>query len=51
MWRVAAQKEAPAMVSAIRRFKVTSNGLVVSISGTLPATMRRAFAERQREGR
>ena len=51
MWRIAAQEEAPEMASSIRRFQVESNGDVVSISGTRPAAMLRAFAERRGEGR
>ena len=51
MWRIAAQEKAPEMVSAIRRFKVESNGDVVSISGTLPAATLRAFSQRRGEGR
>ena len=51
MWRIAAQESAPEMVSAIRRFKVESNGNVVSISGMLPAARLRAFVERRGKGR
>lgn len=44
MWRIATQEKAPEMVSAIRRFKVESDGDSVSISGTLPTAMLRALA-------
>ena len=43
MWRIAAQEKVPATVSAIRRFKVESDGDSVSISD-LPTAMLRALA-------
>jgi len=39
MWRIAAQEMAPEIVSAIRRFRVDSDGDSVSSSGTLPTAM------------
>ena len=46
MWRLAAQEKSPELVSALRKFTVTSSSDGVSVKGTLPGSFLRAMADK-----
>lgn len=43
IWRLAVEEKSPQVVSALRKFKIRSDGEAVSISGTLPGTLLRSL--------
>ena len=47
MWRLAVQEKSPELVSVLRKFKIESDGDAVTVSGTLPSSVLRAFAEKR----
>ncbi|HYR46535.1 MAG TPA: hypothetical protein VER78_05980 [Thermoanaerobaculia bacterium] len=46
MWRLAAQEKSPELVSALRKFAVTSGSDGVFVKGTLPGSFLRAMADK-----
>ncbi|HKC82667.1 MAG TPA: hypothetical protein VKD46_01565 [bacterium] len=51
MWRLAAQEKSPELVSALRKFAVTSSSDGVSVKGTLPGSFLRAMADKAEKKR